>query len=253
MDGFEEEQARVYETVLGITWELNYQFAETERGQPFVLVTDGRSRTNTIRVNRRLRTQPYYQHHLARELCRAKLAELVDPVVASRVVASPVPLQIDQVKLKQFTYAWQISDLWVLDIMAQHWKLLVAEDLALLDHRFQQAMRGNSWGEVEPLEWLAIIAESMAMSSRYHMQMLQHNALVDGIDARYACPPGQRFKDTLDKVAEVFLTHPRMTGDRDTDIRALEGAIQQLVGVMALPINPAVVRVSSDGSYAWAL
>ncbi|OQA03778.1 MAG: hypothetical protein BWY68_00648 [bacterium ADurb.Bin400] len=248
-------EARPYIETLGLRWVITCE----QVPDPLIsdMMSDKKTQSHHLMIGARPGTLSR-QISLVRLLCRASLAEQVDPALSTRIVVADRPsASPDEIKalggeIDHLRNAWQVVEVWTGDVLALHWPQLLQQELYRIGEVCDEVQATGGWSQFAPPAGLPILARYVAQAARHRIPVPSLDTVLSGIAKHYPVYPGTI--NTYETIAELCCLYqqlPGISGNRTRDLTVLERSVNKVVRLLELPISPRLM-VDADNA-VWVL
>lgn len=235
---------RQYESELDLSWPVEYWLDDTE--ESCEIDSDPEKQIHrVILADYVLANDEIRDTVITHELCRAYLAERVDPAFATtrfpRAYAGFQGRFADWLKESRrllFLASFQTS-IWANDVRHQRWPELSQIDYDSFDTTIIELASVGGWELLGSTTSILSIALNCAERERHGLA--ETPSMVDRL--------GEQQRRFARRALRVYRNLPQLAMDRERDLPVLEKSVQEIAEVLPLRISPRLVE--EDGLMRW--
>ncbi len=250
---------------LGLEWST--QFVRRTDIETCQIISDPVAQAHEIRLHpNALRNPELFRVDVYHELCHGSISERVDPAFSTMYFPREYgesqgdAAEQAQRRMQMAYWSWAHVDIWINELRHEHWPELTKEDQASYISSVARAAKAGMVDVLRRPDQIVALSMNMAEKQRYAKRSatsarssqrggkgkkknggrrrvqkglsMQEREIVNAI--------GREYLPTIKELRDLFTGLPRLEYDRDTDLAVLEQSVQDVAGILQLPISPSL-------------
>jgi len=238
---------------LGIKWDVSFWHVPSSEAWgnfPVRIECIPREKAHEIAVNDGVMRSPaWFIADLVGALCRASLAERVDPCFATSRFG-PASRRLDtqdpekfRVLYNRFFLIHAHADVWVGDVMHSHWPEISRQD--------SESLVGSAIGLAQDGQWEMIQSPTSLLGLGLNLGEIRRHDL-DVADISPALRGlGRAQRAFVFRFADFCRNLPRLSYNREQDLRLLERTVSESARLQGLSLQPRLIEDPEQRQAVW--